>query len=115
MRKKDISINLIHQIIFSRIEEILELSVKSIKSNLNLKLLDQCKIVFMGEGSKILDNQFMDKISFMNEVDCLEETTEGICQSGLELQMRANKQEVLIVPKKQTKQGFFEKLFHFFR
>ena len=115
LRKKDISINLIHQIIFSRIEEILELSVKSIKSNLNLKLSDQCKIVFIGEGSKILDDQFMDKISFMDDIDCLEETTEGICQSGLELEMRSNKQTVLIVPKKPTKQGFFEKLFHFFR
>ncbi len=36
LNKKNISINLIQQIIFARIEEILELSVKSIKLNLNL-------------------------------------------------------------------------------
>ena len=69
----------------------------------------------MGEGSKILDNQYKDKISFSNDIDFLEETTEAICQSGFKLGMGLNKSEVLIIPKKQIKKGFFEKLFHFFR
>jgi cell division protein FtsA len=29
--------------------------------------------------------------------------------------MGLNKQEVVVIPKKQIKQGFFEKLFHFFK
>ena len=115
LNKKNISINLIQQIIFARIEEILELSVKSIKLNLNLNQTDQCKIILMGDGSKILDNKFKEKISFSNDVDLLEETTIDICQSGFNLSRSLNKQEVLVVPKKPTKDGFFEKLFHFFR
>ena len=31
-------------------------------------------MVLMGEGSKILDNQYKDKISFSNDIDFLEET-----------------------------------------
>ena len=69
----------------------------------------------MGEGSKILDNQHKDKISFSNDIDFLEETLEDICQSGFRYTLGLNKQEVVMVPKKQIKEGFFEKLFHFFR
>ena len=50
-----------------------------------------------------------------NNMDFLEETLEDICQSGFKLVSGLNKQEVVVVPKKQTKQGFFEKLFHLFK
>jgi cell division protein FtsA len=72
-------------------------------------------MILMGEGSKILDNRYKDKISFSNDIDFLEETTENICQSGFKLGMGLNKHEVVVVPKKQLKHGFFEKLFHFFK
>jgi len=68
----------------------------------------------MGGGSKILDNKFKEKISFSHEIDLLEETKEDICGSVLKLSKGLNKQEVVIVPKRQIKYGFFEKLFHFF-
>ena len=68
----------------------------------------------MGEGSKILDNKYKDQISFSNDIDFLEETLEDVCQSGLKFGMGLNKQGVIVMPKKHTKQGFFEKLFHFF-
>ena len=77
-------------------------------------MLDKFRVVLMGEGSKILDNQHKDKISFSYNVDFLEETVEDICQSGFKFITRLNKQEVVMVPKKQIKQGFFEKFFHFF-
>ena len=112
---KKISIDLIQNIIFSRIEEILELCANSIKLNLNLKTLKHSKMILMGEGSKILDNKFKEKISFANEIDLLEETLEDICKSSLIISEKFNKQEVVVIPKKQIKQGFFEKLFHFFR
>ena len=73
------------------------------------------KMVLMGEGSKILDNQHKEKISFSNDVDFLEETSENICQSGFKFVTGLNKQEVVLVPKSQMKKGFFEKLFHFFK
>ncbi|MBD1157109.1 cell division protein FtsA [Pelagibacterales bacterium SAG-MED20] len=115
LNEKNILPDLIQNIIFARTEEILELSGKSIKLNLNLSQLDQCKLVLMGDGSKILDNKFKEKISFSNDIDLLEETIEDICQSGFKLGRRSNKQEVVVVPKKHLKQGFFEKLFHLFK
>ena len=113
--KKKISPNLIQQIISARIEEILELSLKTIKLNLDLKLLDQHKVVLMGDGSKILDNKFKEKISFSKKIELIEETTEDICESAFKIIEGFNKQEVVIVPKRQRKRGFFEKLFHLFR
>ena len=107
------SFEILQKIIFSRTEEILELSTKSIKSN--LLITSEFNIVLMGEGSKILDNQYTNQIDFSKDINFLEETTKDICQSGFNLMRRLNKQEVIVVPKKKIKQGFFEKLFHFFR
>ena len=110
--QKKISLYLIQQIIFARIEEILELSIKSIK--LNLPMLNQHQIILMGEGSKILNNKFKEKITLLNDIDLLEEKVEDICQSAFKQAARLNKQEVVIIPKKQAKKRFFEKLFHIF-
>ena len=110
---EDISIETLQKIIFARTEEILELCAKSIVSN--SYLLDNFKMVLMGEGSKILDNQHKDKIIFANDIDFLDETSEDICQSGFKFVTGLNKQEVVVVPKKLVKHGFFEKFFHFFR
>ena len=112
---KRISLDLIQKIIFSRIEEILEISTKSINSNFNSTRIDGYKLILIGEGSKILDNKFKENISFTEAIDLLEETAENICQSGLKLGEEPSKQEVVLIPKRQIKQGFFERLFHFFR
>jgi cell division protein FtsA len=106
------SIEKVQKIIFARTEEILELCTKSIE--VNSITLGECKMIFMGEGSKILDNYYKDKISLTSDIEFLEETLEDICQSGFKFRTRLNKQEVVVIPKKQTKQGFFEKLFHYF-
>ena len=109
----DISAEVLKKIIFARIEEILELCVKSIE--LNSHVLGKSKIVLIGMGSKILDNQYKDTISISNDLEFLDETLEDICQSGLKSVTKLNKHEVIMVPKRQIKQGFFEKLFHFFK
>ena len=113
VNEENISLEILQKIILARTEEILELCNKSARSN--LFMLSEFKMVLMGEGSKILDNQYKDKIVFSSDIDFLEETLEDICQSGFKFGMGLNKQEVVVVPKKQIKQGFFEKLFHFFR
>ena len=107
------SIEIQQKIIFARTEEILELCAKSIETT--LFKLNQFKMVLMGEGSKILDNPHKDKIFFANDIDFIEETLEDICDSGFNFITGLNKQEVVVIPKKQIKQGFFEKLFHFFK
>jgi cell division protein FtsA len=107
------STDMLQKIILARTEEILELCSKSIKSN--LFLTGKFKMVLTGQGSKILDSKLKDNISFVNDIDFLEETLEDICWSGFRLISKPNKQEVVIVPKKSIKHGFFEKLFHLFR
>jgi cell division protein FtsA len=109
---EDSSIETLQKIIFARTEEILELSSKFLQSN--VCILSKFKIVLTGEGSKILDNQHKDKISFSNDIDFLEETLKDICKSGFKFITGLNKHEVVVVPKRSIKQGFFEKLFHFF-
>mgnify|MGYP001376540921 CR=1 FL=1 len=113
LNEEDVSIDILQKIIFARTEEILELCAKSIESN--PCILGKFKMVLMGEGSKILDNQHKDKISFTNDIDFLEETSKDICQSGFKFISGLNKQEVVVLPKKHKKNGFFEKFFHFFR
>ena len=109
---EDTSIDILQKIIFARTEEILELSYKCLESN--VFMLGKFKIVLIGEGSKILDNQYKGKVSFSNDLDFLEETLKDICKSGLKFITGLNKHEVVVVPKRPIKQGFFEKLFHFF-
>jgi cell division protein FtsA len=112
--KKKLPLDLIQKIIFARIEEILELCIKSIKLNHNLNQSYQFKLILMGDGSKILDNKFKEMIVFSKEIDLLEETNQDICEAAFKLSEGINKQEVVIKPKKQIKVGFFEKLFDFF-
>ena len=107
------SLEMLQKIAFARTEEILELCDRSLALNTQVK--SQSKMILMGEGSKILDNKFKDKISFSKDIDFLDETLRDICQSGYKLRNLHNKQEVVVVPKRQIKQGFFEKLFHFFK
>ena len=109
---KNISIEKVQKIILARTEEILELCTKSIASN--IFMTGKLKIVLTGEGSKILDNKCKDQISPQVDLIFLEETLRDICHSGFKFSTKSNKQEVVVVPKKQIKIGFFEKLFHFF-
>ena len=102
----------IQKIIFARVDEILELCSQSIRSNIFTQ--GHFKVFLMGEGSKILGNHYENKISFLNDIEFLEENNEYNCQAGFNLGNGLNKQEVVVIPKKQIKQGFFEKLFNLF-
>ena len=103
----------LQKIIFARGEEIIELCAKSMELNSNIS--GNFKIVLSGESAKILENQNNDKIYFSNDIDFLDETLEDICKSGLKFIKGLNKHEVVVVPKRLIKQGFFERFFHFFR
>ena len=113
LREDTILIKTLQKIIFARAEEILELCARSSVSN--FFKLDQFKIVLMGEGSKIINKQRKDKNYFSKGINFFDETLEDICESAFKFNTGLNKQEVVVVAKKQIKQGFFEKLFHFFK
>ena len=115
---KDASLKLINDIIYARVDEILNLSLKSIKLNNKFNEINKFKIVLFGGGSKILDNKninIKEIIPIFDEITFFEETTQSICESGLKVNQGINNQEVLIIQKKPKKVGFFEKLFYFFR
>tara|TARA_B110000196_G_scaffold317740_1_gene331505 strand:+ start:1449 stop:2159 length:711 start_codon:yes stop_codon:yes gene_type:complete len=57
--------------------------------------------------SKIISSNYA-KSFFKNEVNY------NICEMGFKLNRGKNKQEVVIIPKKIQKKGFFERLFHLF-
>ena len=118
IKEKDLSVDLIKKIIFARIEETLNLSFKTIKQNQPSEFNNQLKIVLIGQGSKVLDNKYIDikeTTPLVEEIDFFEESTSSICQSGLKLLNGINKQEVVFVPKKLEKIGIFERLFYFFK
>ena len=113
LNDKDLPIETLQKIIFYRIDEILELCLKSLE--LNLFVPERFKILLMGNGSKILGNHPKDNIFFSNDIDYLADTLEDICQSGFKFGTQPNNQEVMVVPKKHIKHDFFERFFHFFK
>ena len=78
---------------------------------------DSCILIFIGEGSKILNKNSIyleEKFDFFNEISFFEENTTLICDSGFNFNQLEKSQEVSFLPKKPKNKGFFEKFFHFF-
>ncbi len=104
-------IELIKKIIFSRTEELLEISTLFLNANDDLK---NVKLVFFGNGSKILDSKFKSNIIFNYDIDLLDENYIDICLSGLNL---INGEEEISFSKadfQKKKKGIFEKFFNLF-
>ena len=115
--KQNISLDLLKKVIHARIDEILNLSLKNINFSSLIKDKNKCILVFTGEGSKILDKNSIyleNKFNFFREMNFFEESVSTICQSGYNFNKKNYLYEVNIVSKKLKKNGFFEKLFHFF-
>jgi cell division protein FtsA len=110
--REDFSLEFLQKIIFARIDEILKMCVQSIK--LNSIITNSFKVVLMGEGSKILNNQYKNDFFTVYDLDLIEKQTQDVCRAGLTLGISINRKEVTVVPKKLIKHGFFEKFFHFF-
>ncbi len=104
-------IELIKKIIFSRIEELLEISTLFSDESKELK---NVKLVFFGNGSKILDNRFKSNIMFEYDIDLLDESYLDICQSGLNFIESENKEVINEQDFKEIKKGFFERFFYLF-
>ena len=118
IKEKGLSFELIKKVIFARIEETLNLSFKMIDKNTSSDAINEFKIILIGQGSKILNNKYIDiteTIPLVDEIDFYEESTTNICESGFKLMDGINAQEVQLIPKKPKNEGLFEKLFHFFK
>ena len=110
-KQKNYDIELIKKIIFSRIEEVLELSIKLFQKK---NTLNSTKLIFLGEGSKILDNKFKNNIVFNHDIDLLDEEDFDVCKAGLNLMNDNEIQEVEIVSRNYQNKGIFEKFFDLF-
>ena len=111
------SSNLSNEVIFARVDEIIKLNLSDEYFNDFFKNNDNCILIFVGEGSKILNKNSIyleEKFDFFNEISFFEENTAIICDSGFNFNKSGKFQEVSFFTKKPKNKGFFEKFFHFF-
>ena len=111
------SSDLFNQVIFARVDEIIKLNLADEYFNTFFQNKDSCILIFIGEGSKILNKNSIyleEKFDFFSEISFFEENTTIICDSGFNFNQLGKSQEVNFLPKKSKNKGFFEKFFHFF-
>tara|TARA_S200000501_G_scaffold352260_1_gene370923 strand:+ start:63 stop:1256 length:1194 start_codon:yes stop_codon:yes gene_type:complete len=109
---------MIKEIIFARIDEILNLSLKLIDSIKMNKLNEKYKIILIGSGAKIFENNSISitqKDNLLDEFEFFRENPEIICKTGENLLFKKNLQEVFIVPKQEDVPGFFVRFFNLFK
>ena len=111
------SSDLSNQIIFARVDEIIKLNLADEYFNTFFQNKDNCILIFIGEGSKILNKNSIyleEKFDFFSEISFFEENTTMICDSGFNFKELGKPQEVNFLPKKHKNKGFFERFFDFF-
>ena len=109
--------DLSNQVIFARVDEIIQLNLADEYFNAFFQNKDNCILIFIGEGSKILNKNSIyleEKFDFFNEISFFEENATSICESGFNFTQLVKSQEVNFLTKKPKNRGFFEKFFHFF-
>ena len=109
--------DLSNQVIFARVDEIIKLNLADEYFNTFFQNKDSCILIFIGEGSKILNKNSIyleEKFDFFSEISFFEENTTIICDSGFNFNQLGKSQEVNFLPKKRKSKGFFEKFFNFF-
>tara|TARA_B100001173_G_scaffold180989_1_gene156242 strand:- start:9 stop:1175 length:1167 start_codon:yes stop_codon:yes gene_type:complete len=109
--------DLSNQVVFARVDEIIKLNLADEYFNTFFQNKDSCILIFIGEGSKILNKNSIfleEKFDFFSEISFFEENSSIICDSGFNFNYLEKSQEVNFLPKKAKNKGFFEKFFNFF-
>ena len=110
---------LINKIIKYRIDEILEISIKKVSKQFpKLDAHQKIKLILFGNGSKVFNFNSIDLQKYLpvsDEIDIYKDEDFNIYDCGNFINSGSNSNEVILVPKKMSKMGFFEKLFHFLR
>ena len=113
---KNISIDLLKKVVLSRIEEIIELSFKSINISNNIDKQQNLNLVLIGKGSKILNRnsfQIEDRYNF-KEINFYEENDTEICKAGFAFERKFQNSNSGGLKKNQKKLGFFHRFFNIF-
>lgn len=110
---------LINKIIKYRIDEILEISIKRVSKQLpKFDMHEKVKLILLGNGSKVFNFNSINLQKYLpvgDEIDIYKDQDFNIYDCGNFINSGSNPNEVILVPEKMSKMGFFEKLFHFFR
>ena len=112
--EKNISIDLLKQIIEARVNEIIELTILN---NNYFKKINSTKkqcIVFIGNGSKLIPNiNNINSKKIFSDFIFFEENDSKICDAGITY-YKSNESYLTKSKKKPKKTGFFEKFFNLF-
>ena len=112
--EKNISTNILKQIIEARIDEIIELVVSQNNIINKLSSITKPKLVMIGGGSKLLSNNYNLNINkFISELIIVEENDSYICNAGRDYH-KSEESFLIKTKKKSEKLGFFENFFNFF-
>jgi len=114
--------NIVHIIVKKYFVNDLDYNFVPVDINCNKISIDIQFICFSKNLIKKVENLFNNFQISVDRIICSKyaksfvdsENQDNVCQIGYNLNKGLNKQEVVIVPKKIEKSGFFEKLFHFF-
>ena len=112
--EKNISTNILKQIIEARINEIIELVVSQNNFINKLSSITKPKLVMIGGGSKLLSNNYNLNINkFISELIIVDENDSYICNAGRDYH-KSEESFLIKTKKKSEKLGFFENFFNFF-
>tara|TARA_Y100000741_G_scaffold270163_1_gene210272 strand:- start:692 stop:1843 length:1152 start_codon:yes stop_codon:yes gene_type:complete len=112
--EKNISTNILKQIIEARIDEIIELVVSQNNIINKLSSITKPKLVMIGGGSKLLSNNYNLNINkFISELIIVDENDSYICNAGRDYH-KSEESFLIKTKKKSEKLGFFENFFNFF-
>ena len=112
--EKNISIDLLKQIIEARLDEIIELSILDSISIKNLNPLSKHKLIVSGGGSKLLSNNYNLRINKkFSELVSYDENDSLVCETGLNYH-KSNESFHIKTKEKSKKLGFFENFFNIF-
>ncbi len=112
--EKNISIDLLKQVIQARVDEIINISIIQHNYFKNITSSEKPKIIFIGNGSKLIS--FIDNFNLKNyfsELIFFDESDAKICEAGINYH-KSDERSLINIEKKQKKTGFFEKFFNLF-
>ncbi len=112
--KKNISIDLLKQIIEARVNEIIKLSITQNNFFKNNICINKPSIILIGNGSKLLSHYLnIDLDNDFSELIVFEENDSMICEAGI-IYHKSNDRFLIKTNKRPKKTGFFEKFFNLF-
>ena len=107
---------MLKKVVLARIEEIIQLSFKSLSISTNIETQKNLNLVLIGRGSKIFNRnsfQIEDKYNF-KEINFYEENEHDICKAGLMFERNFKDEYLQKLKKKQKKIGIFHRFFNIF-